>query len=381
MKVARIGGARIVSKGNDYTLKVAVYIPGNCVVGEWELKVKTTLVGSKENYVMIYPKPISILFNPWSKEDQVHFTDDKKLLKEYILNEAGTVFTGNSDRVGSRKWENLGVIFDNTLSMREQVNKVCQCAYFELRRISSIRQYLTTESTKTLFEEGILQVSFTILRKAFGFKVTPAMADAVEVSRALTRAVNSSDDDGVLVGNWSRDYSGGTPPTVWTDSTAILLEYAETKQPVKYGQCWVFSHVLTAVCRALGLPCRSVTNFDSAHDTDSTCTIDRYFDDEGNKLKDMGHDSIWNFHVWNEVWLLRPDLPKGYDGWHCIDATPQEQSHAVKKGEIHIGYDTAFVFSEVNAEVVNWVADSIGLDAADWKYSSTDKEQYVQDTK
>nr|KAG5694433.1 hypothetical protein BaRGS_017466 [Batillaria attramentaria] len=35
---------------------------------------------------------------------------------------------------------NLGVIFDNTLSMREQVNKVCQCAYFELRRISSIRQ-------------------------------------------------------------------------------------------------------------------------------------------------------------------------------------------------------------------------------------------------
>jgi hypothetical protein len=34
-----------------------------------------------------------------------------------------------------------------------------------------------------------------------------------------------------------------------------------------------------------------------------------------------------NFHVWNEVWMSRPDLPdKGYGGWQACDATPQEAS-------------------------------------------------------
>ena len=43
----------------------------------------------------------------------------------------------------------------------------------------------------------------------------------------------------------------------------------------RYGQCWVFSGVVTTVCRALGLPCRSVTNFSSAHDTNNSLTVDR----------------------------------------------------------------------------------------------------------
>jgi hypothetical protein len=33
-----------------------------------------------------------------------------------------------------------------------------------------------------------------------------------------------------------------------------------------------------------------------------------------------------NFHVWNDIWMARPDLPKGYGGWQAIDATPQEAS-------------------------------------------------------
>ena len=35
----------------------------------------------------------------------------------------------------------LGVILDSRLSMKEHINKVCQMAYWELRRISLIRQY------------------------------------------------------------------------------------------------------------------------------------------------------------------------------------------------------------------------------------------------
>lgn len=33
-----------------------------------------------------------------------------------------------------------------------------------------------------------------------------------------------------------------------------------------------------------------------------------------------------NFHVWNDCWMKRPDLPDGYDGWQVVDATPQETS-------------------------------------------------------
>ena len=33
-----------------------------------------------------------------------------------------------------------------------------------------------------------------------------------------------------------------------------------------------------------------------------------------------------NFHVWNDCWMKRPDLPSGYDGWQVVDATPQETS-------------------------------------------------------
>ena len=73
----------------------------------------------------------------------------------------------------------------------------------------------------------------------------------------------------------------------------ILLQYYDTKKPVKYGQCWVFSGILTTALRSLGIPARSVTNFDSAHDTDQTMTIDNYYDEDGNYLDDLADDSVW----------------------------------------------------------------------------------------
>lgn len=57
--------------------------------------------------------------------------------------------------------------------------------------------------------------------------------------------VNSPDDNGVLTGNWSGDYTGGVPPLKWSSSAAILLEYMETNRPVRFGQCFVFSGIVT----------------------------------------------------------------------------------------------------------------------------------------
>merc|ERR1719334_2255987 len=151
---------------------------------------------------------------------------------------------------------------------------------------------------------------------------------------------------------------------------AILEQYWETKRPVKYGQCWVFSGLCTTVARALGIPARTLTNFASAHDTDGSITIDVECDKYGEPLDD-NHDSIWNFHVWNEAWMARPDLPHGFGGWQAFDATPQETSEgiyccgpcsvaAIKQGEVNLPYDAPFVFAEVNADKVCWQRDATG---------------------
>jgi len=57
--------------------------------------------------------------------------------------------------------------------------------------------------------------------------------------------VNSPDEDGVVEGNWTEKFDGGVPPTKWTGSLKIIRKYYATKKPVKYGQCWIFSGVVT----------------------------------------------------------------------------------------------------------------------------------------
>ena len=56
-------------------------------------------------------------------------------------------------RVSARK---LGVNFDPKLCMKSHVIKICQTAYFELIRISSIRRFLTEDAAKTLLTSFIL---------------------------------------------------------------------------------------------------------------------------------------------------------------------------------------------------------------------------------
>ena len=50
----------------------------------------------------------------------------------------------------------LGVMFDSGLTMKQQVDRICQTAYFEIRRIGSIRQFLTIEATKILVTALVL---------------------------------------------------------------------------------------------------------------------------------------------------------------------------------------------------------------------------------
>jgi hypothetical protein len=69
--------------------------------------------------------------------------------------------------------------------------------------------------------------------------------DPIKVSRHISTIVNSVDDNGIVVGNWKDDFRGGTAPTDWHGSSAIMQQFYRTKKPVKFGQCWVFSGLTT----------------------------------------------------------------------------------------------------------------------------------------
>ncbi len=65
-----------------------------------------------------------------------------------------------------------------------------------------------------------------------------------------------------------------------------------------------------------------------------------------------------NYHVWNEAWMTRTDLPSGFGGWQVVDSTPQLTSQgfcrcgptsvaAIRSGQVFLKHDVPFLFAEV----------------------------------
>ncbi|XP_029193882.2 protein-glutamine gamma-glutamyltransferase K-like [Acropora millepora] len=316
-----------ISKVSGKTIRLTIMPSAKAIIGDYEVYVETKMVDTSGKALICKYKDnekLCILFNAWCKEDQVYM-DDEMERKEYVLADSGLIWVGSAKRHGGIPW------------------------------------------TFGQFEEVSLESALWLLDKA-GLS-TAARSNPTQIVRTISAMANYNDrDGGVLFGRWTETYPKNcTPPSAWTGSVAILEKFWKKKYFVKYGQCWVFSGLVTTLLRALGLPTRSVTNFQSAHDNDGSMTIDFHFDEEGNPLHDL-NDSVWNFHVWNESWFKRPDLPDGHDGWQAHDATPQETSegvfrcgpasvNAVKKGEVYLPYDTGFIFAEVNGDRVYWQVD------------------------
>ena len=213
------------------------------------------------------------------------------------------------------------------------------------------------------------------------------------VSRHLTYAIG----DEVCYGKWGEgNYRSGQPsggykcstskskwmqrchdPSTFTGSSKLLEIYMALiaeNQPssVQYCQCFVFAGVTATIGRALGIPTSVVTTFQSAHDTNGDRQISKFYEitkagtwepvKDPEETSGDGHgDSIWSFHVWNEMWVQRPDIKRKPKGWNAVDATPQENSHGrsqmgpaplsfLKKNKDGC-YDNQFVIGETNADV------------------------------
>ncbi|XP_029971089.1 protein-glutamine gamma-glutamyltransferase K [Salarias fasciatus] len=319
LKESRWAAKIIEETGNK--IKLSVSSPPNAVIGLYGLTVTTSPLKGEGATTFTSSENVVVLFNPWCEADTV-FLDDEEERKEYVLNDTGRIYYGTEKQIGARTW-NFGQ-----------------------------------------FHEGILEACLFILEKS---EMPPSgRGDPVNVVRVISALINAQDDLGVLVGNWSGNYADGVSPAAWSSSVEILRKYhASNGTPVSYGQCWVFSGITTTVLRCLGIPARSVTNFQSAHDTDVSLTTDVYFDENLEPIDYLNSDSVWNFHVWNDCWMARPDLPPGHGGWQAVDSTPQETSqgtfrcgpasvNAIRSGQVYLKHDSPFVFAEVNSDKIYW---------------------------
>ncbi|KFQ19178.1 Coagulation factor XIII A chain, partial [Merops nubicus] len=247
------------------------------------------------------------------------YLDDEKEREEYVLNDVGIVFHGNINEIKLRSW-----------------------SYGQ-------------------FEENILDACLFLMDKAE--LELSGRGNPIKICRVASAVINSRDDDGVVAGSWDNTYTYGVAPSAWTGSVDILLEYYSSRQPVRYGQCWVFAGVFNTFLRCLGIPARLVTTYSSAHDNNANLQLDFFLDDEGQVDTKLTKDSVWNYHCWNEAWMTRPDLPVGFGGWQVVDGTPQETSdgmyrcgpasvQAIKHGHVCFQFDAPFVYAEVNGDIV-----------------------------
>ncbi|XP_012589609.1 PREDICTED: coagulation factor XIII A chain [Condylura cristata] len=259
-------------------------------------------------------------------EDAVYLDDDRQR-EEYVLNDLGVIFYGDAGDIKGRSW-----------------------SYGQ-------------------FEDGILDACLYLMDRAN--MDLSGRGNPVKVSRVGSAMVNAKDDEGVLVGSWDNIYAYGVPPSAWTGSTDILLEYRSSKKPVRYGQCWVFAGVFNTFLRCLGIPARVITNYFSAHDNNANLQMDIFLEEDGSVSSRLTKDSVWNYHCWNEAWMTRPDLPVGFGGWQAVDSTPQENSdgmyrcgpasvQAIKHGHVCFQFDAPFIFAEVNSDLIYITAKKDG---------------------
>ena len=79
-----------------------------------------------------------------------------------------------------------------------------------------------------------------------------------------------------------------------------------------YVVSWYKFNLFPVALRTVGIPARPITNFQSAHDSDFSRSIDYYYDKNNKMVSELSSDSVWYVIQWNAI----PDFIKFtcYDG-------------------------------------------------------------------
>ncbi|NWV83512.1 TGM1 glutamyltransferase, partial [Dasyornis broadbenti] len=161
--------------GSDNALWVALQAPPTAPIGRYRVSIRTRTDRGEFAAPFELENDVVVLFNPWCPEDSVYMEKTSDL-SEYVLNESGRIFYGTEDQIAERSW-NYGQV--------------------DPRKIP---EYIPKNIPILKLPDLTPKCTFFPLKKN----------------------VNSLDDNGVLVGNWTGDYSQGTNPSAWAGSVGIL---------------------------------------------------------------------------------------------------------------------------------------------------------------
>ncbi|XP_030358522.1 erythrocyte membrane protein band 4.2-like isoform X4 [Strigops habroptila] len=293
----------IVRRGQPFTITVCFSAPIHSYL--WQLK-RTFLIVQTDDEV---------------------FLANEAQRQEYILNQDGVIYWGTENAVLAQPWD------------------------------------------FSQFEEDIVDICFTLLDvgERHRDKDHTQRKNPVYIGRTVAAMLNCDEFRGILTECGTGQYFNGTPPSKWLGSGPILRQWVASQcKPVRYGQCWVFAAVMCSVLRCLGIPTRVVTGFTWAHNTNSSLSVDEYYDEDGTLLTQDKSARVWTFHVWNECWMARADLLPEYSGWQALDATCQEKRkgpsfcgpapvQAIKEGDTEVDYDVCYFFAAINAKCQVWI--------------------------
>eukprot|EP01083_Nonionella_stella_P081254 223718_1 len=302
---------------NKTVARITISIPSDGNIGHFLCNLYYQHQGLSSNRMLLKEMSLLVLFNPYSADDDV-FMRSITDRHEYVENEDGLIWQGSSSDNAGYSWNYGHFEYKNLLIAMKMLDRLS----LEYRN------------------------------------------DLVLISRHISYAVGKD----ICHGKWGGgSYTTGRPyggyycsktrtchdPLSWRGTTQLFDVYRDELNyaySVQYCQCFVFAGVTTTVGRALGIPTRPVSTFQSAHDTDFNRGIDKYWiydvETRAYDTTSYGGDSVWSFHVWNEVYFKRTDFigsATSYNmaGWQAIDATPQEQSYG---GNPALGSDDVAVY-------------------------------------
>ncbi|KAM7090892.1 LOW QUALITY PROTEIN: protein 4.2 [Ciconia maguari] len=316
---------------------IFVNTPANAPIGQYAL-----LLHASKSYCLL--GNFTLLFNPWCQDDEVFLANEAQR-QEYILNQEGVTYWGTENAVLPQPWD---------FSQFEDIVDIC----FMLLDVGECHQRDKDHTQRK---------------------------NPIYICRTVAAVLNCDEFRGILTECGTRQYYNGTPPSKWLGSSPILRQWVAAQcKPVRYGQCCVLAAVMCSVLRCLGIPVRVVTGFTWAHNTNSSLSMDEYYDEDGTLLTQDKSARVWKenmagpkqefetipgsrktFHVWNECWMAADLLPE-YSGWQALDATCQEKSkgpsfcgpapvQAIKKGDTEVDYDVCYFFAAINAKCQVWI--------------------------
>ena len=92
----------------------------------------------------------------WATANMLKLNDSKTKLMLVTSNRGTSITIGNAQIPFKNYVKNLGFTLDCHLTMNAHVSNIARSCYFELRRLSSIRRFLTSTATATLVSAFVL---------------------------------------------------------------------------------------------------------------------------------------------------------------------------------------------------------------------------------